>query len=263
MGVAKHWHRLPREVVESPSLEFFDMFGLDNSHKSVYAYKKGGWRLDLTGEVMPCEGSWNQVTLLTSQFTQVDNSSPVEFTGTLAIQLVCACLAEKRQPTCSAADRLEGLPPEREEQLSLAARLRHGITVPPLPVLNLQDAAGTDILFEFKKGPDRLMEEKLIEDCHVQRTQEETESKAILKSERTTFTAFHFLVHSARVILGVAPVPQEAQGPGRPEGKTNHLGPVFALFVPFYSSIPRVQVTQVLGHFSITNKTLVYILGLQ
>lgn len=33
----------------------------------------------------------------------------------------------------------------------------------------LQDAAGTDILFEFKKGPDRLMEEKLIEDCHVQR----------------------------------------------------------------------------------------------
>ncbi|RMC06798.1 hypothetical protein DUI87_16244 [Hirundo rustica rustica] len=41
------------------------------------------------------------------------------------------------------------------------------------------------------------------------------------------------------------------------------LGPVFALFVPFYSSIPRVQVTQVLGHFSITNKSLVYILGLQ
>ncbi|NXR01772.1 UBAC2 protein, partial [Sagittarius serpentarius] len=41
------------------------------------------------------------------------------------------------------------------------------------------------------------------------------------------------------------------------------LGPVFALFVPFYSSIPRVQVAQVLGHFSITNKTLVYILGLQ
>lgn len=51
---------------------------------------------------------------------------------------------------------------------------------------------------------------------------------------------------------------------------TNHLylsicslGPVFALFVPFYCSIPRVQVTQVLGFFSITNKTLVYILGLQ
>ncbi|XP_039193722.1 ubiquitin-associated domain-containing protein 2 isoform X4 [Crotalus tigris] len=41
------------------------------------------------------------------------------------------------------------------------------------------------------------------------------------------------------------------------------LGPVFALFVPFYSSIPRVQVTQILGQFSITNKTLVYILGLQ
>lgn len=28
----------------------------------------------------------------------------------------------------------------------------------------LQDAAGTDVLFEFRKGPDRLMEEKLIED---------------------------------------------------------------------------------------------------
>nr|XP_008105165.1 PREDICTED: ubiquitin-associated domain-containing protein 2 [Anolis carolinensis] len=41
------------------------------------------------------------------------------------------------------------------------------------------------------------------------------------------------------------------------------LGPVFALFVPFYCSIPRVQVTQILGQFSITNKTLVYVLGLQ
>ncbi|XP_072850755.2 ubiquitin-associated domain-containing protein 2 isoform X2 [Pogona vitticeps] len=41
------------------------------------------------------------------------------------------------------------------------------------------------------------------------------------------------------------------------------LGPVFSLFVPFYCSIPRVQVTQILGQFSITNKTLVYILGLQ
>ncbi|XP_051840024.1 ubiquitin-associated domain-containing protein 2 [Antechinus flavipes] len=41
------------------------------------------------------------------------------------------------------------------------------------------------------------------------------------------------------------------------------LGPVFALFVPFYCSIPRVQVTQFLGQFSITNKTLIYILGLQ
>ncbi|KAI1899596.1 hypothetical protein AGOR_G00063420 [Albula goreensis] len=41
------------------------------------------------------------------------------------------------------------------------------------------------------------------------------------------------------------------------------LGPVFALFVPFYLSIPRVQVTQVLGQFSITNKSLVYIVGLQ
>ncbi|XP_064412988.1 ubiquitin-associated domain-containing protein 2 [Latimeria chalumnae] len=41
------------------------------------------------------------------------------------------------------------------------------------------------------------------------------------------------------------------------------LGPIFALFVPFYCSIPRVQVTQILGQFAITNKTLVYILGLQ
>ncbi|KAG7467099.1 hypothetical protein MATL_G00149720 [Megalops atlanticus] len=41
------------------------------------------------------------------------------------------------------------------------------------------------------------------------------------------------------------------------------LGPVFALFVPFYCSIPQVQVTQVLGQFPITNKSLVYIVGLQ
>ncbi|XP_023594287.1 ubiquitin-associated domain-containing protein 2 isoform X2 [Trichechus manatus latirostris] len=41
------------------------------------------------------------------------------------------------------------------------------------------------------------------------------------------------------------------------------LAPVFALFVPFYCSIPRVQVAQILGQFSITNKTLIYILGLQ
>ncbi|XP_062865813.1 ubiquitin-associated domain-containing protein 2 [Trichomycterus rosablanca] len=41
------------------------------------------------------------------------------------------------------------------------------------------------------------------------------------------------------------------------------LGPVFALFVPFYCSIPQVQVTQLLGYFSISNKTLVYIVGLQ
>ncbi|XP_063068480.1 ubiquitin-associated domain-containing protein 2 [Engraulis encrasicolus] len=41
------------------------------------------------------------------------------------------------------------------------------------------------------------------------------------------------------------------------------LGPVFSLFVPFFSSIPRVPVTQLLGHISITNKSLVYIVGLQ
>lgn len=41
------------------------------------------------------------------------------------------------------------------------------------------------------------------------------------------------------------------------------LSPVFALYVPFYSSIPRVPVTQLLGHIPITNKSLVYIIGLQ
>ncbi|XP_041726603.2 ubiquitin-associated domain-containing protein 2 isoform X2 [Coregonus clupeaformis] len=41
------------------------------------------------------------------------------------------------------------------------------------------------------------------------------------------------------------------------------LGPVFSLFVPFYSSIPKVPVTQLLGQISITNKSLVYIVGLQ
>nr|XP_036880773.1 ubiquitin-associated domain-containing protein 2 isoform X4 [Manis javanica] len=44
---------------------------------------------------------------------------------------------------------------------------------------------------------------------------------------------------------------------------TFSLAPVFALFVPFYCSIPRVQVAQILGPLSITNKTLIYILGLQ
>lgn len=41
------------------------------------------------------------------------------------------------------------------------------------------------------------------------------------------------------------------------------LAPIFALFIPFYGSIPGVQVTMVLGHFPISNKTLVYIVGLQ
>lgn len=41
------------------------------------------------------------------------------------------------------------------------------------------------------------------------------------------------------------------------------LAPVFSLFVPFYLSIPRMPVTQVLGHIHITNKSLVYIVGLQ
>ncbi|XP_032397542.1 ubiquitin-associated domain-containing protein 2 isoform X2 [Etheostoma spectabile] len=41
------------------------------------------------------------------------------------------------------------------------------------------------------------------------------------------------------------------------------LAPVFSLFVPFYRLIPRMPVTQVLGHIDITNKSLVYIVGLQ
>ncbi|KAE8625902.1 hypothetical protein XENTR_v10006435 [Xenopus tropicalis] len=41
------------------------------------------------------------------------------------------------------------------------------------------------------------------------------------------------------------------------------LAPVFALFVPFYCSVPRVQLAEILGLFPITNKTLVYIVGLQ
>ncbi|KAM6956443.1 ubiquitin-associated domain-containing protein 2 [Aplochiton taeniatus] len=41
------------------------------------------------------------------------------------------------------------------------------------------------------------------------------------------------------------------------------LSPVFGLFVPFYLSIPRFPVTHVLGNISITNKSLVYIVGLQ
>uniref|UniRef100_A0A8C5GM11 UBA domain-containing protein n=1 Tax=Gouania willdenowi TaxID=441366 RepID=A0A8C5GM11_GOUWI len=41
------------------------------------------------------------------------------------------------------------------------------------------------------------------------------------------------------------------------------LAPVFSLFVPFYLSIPRMPVTQVLGHIHITNKSLVYVVGLQ
>ncbi|XP_075997903.1 ubiquitin-associated domain-containing protein 2 [Genypterus blacodes] len=41
------------------------------------------------------------------------------------------------------------------------------------------------------------------------------------------------------------------------------LAPVFSLFVPFYSSVPRMPVTQILGHIDITNKSLVYVVGLQ
>ncbi|KAG8586426.1 hypothetical protein GDO81_005367 [Engystomops pustulosus] len=41
------------------------------------------------------------------------------------------------------------------------------------------------------------------------------------------------------------------------------LSPVFALFVPFYCSVPRVSLAHIFGWFPITNKTLVYIVGLQ
>ncbi|XP_068597570.1 ubiquitin-associated domain-containing protein 2 [Brachionichthys hirsutus] len=41
------------------------------------------------------------------------------------------------------------------------------------------------------------------------------------------------------------------------------LAPIFSLFVPFYLLIPRIPVTQVLAHIHVTNKTLVYIVGLQ
>lgn len=43
----------------------------------------------------------------------------------------------------------------------------------------------------------------------------------------------------------------------------HRLAPVFSLFVPFYLLIPRMPVTQVLGHIHITNKSLVYVVGLQ
>lgn len=41
------------------------------------------------------------------------------------------------------------------------------------------------------------------------------------------------------------------------------LAPVFSLFVPFYKAIPRMPVTQIFGQIHITNKSLVYIVGLQ
>ncbi|KAM4046927.1 ubiquitin-associated domain-containing protein 2 isoform 2-T2 [Anomaloglossus baeobatrachus] len=41
------------------------------------------------------------------------------------------------------------------------------------------------------------------------------------------------------------------------------LSPVFALFVPFYCSMPRVPLAHIFGWLPITNKTLVYIVGLQ
>lgn len=43
----------------------------------------------------------------------------------------------------------------------------------------------------------------------------------------------------------------------------HRLAPIFSLFVPFYLSIPRIPITQVLGQIHITNKSLVYIVGLQ
>ncbi|XP_016043087.1 ubiquitin-associated domain-containing protein 2 isoform X2 [Erinaceus europaeus] len=62
------------------------------------------------------------------------------------------------------------------------------------------------------------------------------------------------LVEAVRYSFGFSAAPSLPSG---------FLAPVFALFVPFYCSIPRVQVAQILGPLSITNKTLIYILGLQ
>ncbi|KAK1802993.1 hypothetical protein P4O66_021532 [Electrophorus voltai] len=51
--------------------------------------------------------------------------------------------------------------------------------------------------------------------------------------------------------------------PARTTALDATLGPVFALFVPFFCSVPQVQVTQLLGCMSITNKSLVYLVGVQ
>lgn len=101
----------------------------------------GGWCSDPAGEVMPCEGSCNQVPL----FRQVDISGPVEYAGRLATHLVCcsidmlvcvllslrlftAFLVEKRQPNLSAACRLAGLPPRCGGiALSGSSRLKRGV----------------------------------------------------------------------------------------------------------------------------------------
>lgn len=86
---------------------------------------EGSWFSDPAREVVPCEGSWNQIP----QFTKVANSSSVEFAGRLPMHLVCcsmsvcvvlslrlftAFLVEKRQPNLSAACGLAGLPPRHE-----------------------------------------------------------------------------------------------------------------------------------------------------
>lgn len=102
---------------------------------------EGGGCSDPAGEVMPCEGSCSQVP----QFTQVDNSSPVEFAGRLATHLVycsidmslcvllslrlfTAFLVEKRQPNLSATCRLAGLPPRHGGiALSGSSRLKRRV----------------------------------------------------------------------------------------------------------------------------------------
>jgi len=45
MGVVKHWNRLPREVVDAPSLETFKV-GLDGALSNLLSLKmslQGGW----------------------------------------------------------------------------------------------------------------------------------------------------------------------------------------------------------------------------
>lgn len=99
---------------------------------------EGGWCLNPRREDVPQEDNWNQVTLPAQQFTQVDNSRSVEYTGRLAIQLVCPsmymsfCVLLSLRLFTSLPGREEAtkllccwqagrLPPSVEGQLCLAA----------------------------------------------------------------------------------------------------------------------------------------------
>ena len=56
MGVVRHWHRLPRETVDAPSLEVFKA-RLDGTLGSLISIKYGGW--------WPClkQGGWTLMIL--------------------------------------------------------------------------------------------------------------------------------------------------------------------------------------------------------